>query len=155
LVLEIEENEVRFRADTWDVEVSGPSVIVRRGSGDIALILRVMPRSELIIQRLDMHYQGVHIHADERGICIGPPTGQAFGYTGEIHCSECCLEIDGDPTIPPVAGLQYSGPQANVLTNFVAWNVTGPACVVSWGGLTLRIGTNATISQGKLFTFNY
>lgn len=63
--LKIEENVWSVGADSWDVECEGPRIIVRRGFGDIVLILKSEPPKRLIIERINMEFEGVYFRGNQ------------------------------------------------------------------------------------------
>lgn len=56
--LKIVDNEWFAGDENWDVEVVGPVITIRRGLGDIALQVRVMPPHALVIEQIDMQCEG-------------------------------------------------------------------------------------------------
>lgn len=68
ITLEIIDNEWFARADNWDVECVGQRITIRSGPGDIALILWSQPLRRVVIERLDMQYEGKFILGNERFI---------------------------------------------------------------------------------------
>ena len=64
-VLKIVDNEWQTRAENWDVIVVGPRISIRRGPGDVVLVLRAEPPERLIIERINMFHRGVVITCQE------------------------------------------------------------------------------------------
>lgn len=64
-VLKIEENEWQSSIESWDVETRGGRIVIRRGPGDIILALRCEPPNRLVIERIEMVYQGTTISGRE------------------------------------------------------------------------------------------
>lgn len=64
VMLTIKENVWSVGAENWDVECVGPRITIRNGLGDISLILRMDPPTALVVERLDMQYQGMHLRGD-------------------------------------------------------------------------------------------
>lgn len=62
--LRIVDNEWFAGDENWDVEVIGPLITIRRGLGDIALQVRVMPPHALVIERINMQCEGVFIKGE-------------------------------------------------------------------------------------------
>lgn len=60
VTLKIHENVWSAGADNWDVECVGPRITIRRGPKDITLVLRADPPNRLIVERLNMEFEGVH-----------------------------------------------------------------------------------------------
>lgn len=93
-ILRIVENEWQAPTTNWDVEVVGPRITIRRGSRDIALILRTDPPKSLVVERLDMTYRGTRIECDEkRGLIVRSPGGAAF-QAYAATATECVAGID-------------------------------------------------------------
>ncbi|WP_163002242.1 hypothetical protein [Pseudomonas viridiflava] len=65
VTLTIRENVFSVGGDSWDVEVVGPLITVRRGPGDIALQLRVNPPHGITVERINMEIEGVSLVGDE------------------------------------------------------------------------------------------
>lgn len=65
--LEIQENEWRCFSDQWDVEIEGKRIIVRRGSGDIALELAAEPPRGIHLVRLAMQKGDLGISVERNG----------------------------------------------------------------------------------------
>ena len=63
--LKIEENIWSVGADNWDVECEGPKITIRRGPGDIVLVLRSEPPKKLIIERLNMEFEGMYFRGNQ------------------------------------------------------------------------------------------
>lgn len=57
--LKIENNVWFVGADNWDVECKGPRIIIRKGLGDIVLVLKSEPPTRLLVERLNMEFEGV------------------------------------------------------------------------------------------------
>lgn len=66
-VLRIVDNEWFSSARTWDVEVVGQKIIIRRAPKDTALILRTKPPDTIVIERIAMYYQGARVEGQEGG----------------------------------------------------------------------------------------
>jgi hypothetical protein len=62
--LKIVENEWFAGDENWDVEVVGQLITIRRGLGDIALQVKVLPPHALVIERIDMICEGVHLKGE-------------------------------------------------------------------------------------------
>lgn len=67
-VLRIVSNEYFSNATTWDIEVKGPRIIIRREPNDIALILRAKPPETIVIEQIAMYYRGARIEGREGGM---------------------------------------------------------------------------------------
>jgi hypothetical protein len=66
-VLRIVNNEWFSNARTWDIEVKGQRIIIRRAPKDIALVLRTNPPDTIVIERIAMYYQGARVEGREGG----------------------------------------------------------------------------------------
>lgn len=75
-VLKIEDNEWQSPIENWDVETGGGRIVIRRGPGDIILALRCEPPNRLVIERINMAYQGTIIRGREHdNVTITSPSG--------------------------------------------------------------------------------
>ncbi|EPN6134514.1 MULTISPECIES: hypothetical protein [Enterobacter cloacae complex] len=63
--LRIHENEWSAKTDNWDVVCEGPRITIRGGLGDIVLALKMEVPNGLVIERLNMLFEGVHIKGDK------------------------------------------------------------------------------------------
>ena len=61
ITLKIEENQWIAGADNWDVEWVGKTVTIRKGHGDIVLVMTTIPPNKLIVEKLNMLVNGVHL----------------------------------------------------------------------------------------------
>jgi hypothetical protein len=61
----IQENEWQVLSQNWDVEVIKNRIIVRRASREITLVLRTEARKSIVIEKLDMIYEGVQLFCRE------------------------------------------------------------------------------------------
>ena len=57
--LKIEDNIWSVGADNWDVECVGPRITIRKGPGDIVLVLKSEPPERLVVERLNMEFEGM------------------------------------------------------------------------------------------------
>jgi hypothetical protein len=85
----IRQNEWKVFSDSWDVEVSGPSVTVRMQRGEIALRLVFVPGEGLIVERLDMHCAGYHLVGNGQELQVRFPGGGGSTFTR-------CIADNGD-----------------------------------------------------------
>lgn len=60
--LTIEDNA--FYANAWDVECVGPRITIRKAKGDVSLVLRLEPPTGLVVEQLDMFFQGVYFRGN-------------------------------------------------------------------------------------------
>ena len=72
VTLKIVENVFFVGSDNWDVECVGPRIIVRRSKKDISIILRSEPPSRIVVEKIDMEFEGAMIRGDEQGVQISP-----------------------------------------------------------------------------------
>lgn len=63
--LKIVENVWSVGADNWDVECKGPRITIRKGPGDIVLVLKSEPPERLIIERLNMEFEGIYFRGNK------------------------------------------------------------------------------------------
>lgn len=68
--LTINDNVWSAGDENWDVEAVGQKITIRRGPGDIALQIRVMPPHALAIESIDMQFEGWFIKGDEKTLNI-------------------------------------------------------------------------------------
>ena len=60
-ILIIEDNEWKASTGSWDIEVTGQLIVIRRALGDILLRLRVDPPKSITIEELNMYYNKAQI----------------------------------------------------------------------------------------------
>lgn len=63
--LKIQDNEWFVGADNWDVECVGQRITIRSGPRDISLVLRSEPPRRIVIERLNMAFEGWLLRGDE------------------------------------------------------------------------------------------
>lgn len=74
-ILKICDNEWQTSSTSWDVEVVGKRISIRRAIGDISLVLRAESPCELVVERLLMMHKGVRLECQEYGhITINTPS---------------------------------------------------------------------------------
>jgi len=56
--LKIEDNVWSVGADNWDVECTGAKITIRKGLGDIVLTLKSIPPKKLVVERINMQFEG-------------------------------------------------------------------------------------------------
>jgi len=78
--------------ENWDVEVIGPVITVRRGKGDIALRVRVMPPHALSIERIEMEFDGYFLKGDENSLSVSRD-GKNWGRFSAISLRNCGVGI--------------------------------------------------------------
>lgn len=103
-VLGLERNEWVGNPESWDIEVVGPRITVRKARGHIALALRLDPPTRVVVERMDMRIGPHHVLASERGYAIGSYTidGPPFWF-----CD--WLVITG--AAPWAAALEFNTPE--------------------------------------------
>jgi hypothetical protein len=86
--LKIVENEWFAGDESWDVEVIGPQITIRRGPGDIALQIKVAPPHAISIQRIDMNFEGYFLQGDEESLRISRDgkNWSTFSAVGMRNC---------------------------------------------------------------------
>lgn len=92
VTLKVQDNVWTAGADNWDVEVVGPVITIRRGPGDIALALRVEPPRRLVVERLDMQLDDVHIRGN-RDVLEVSPDGRSWIQMTNCGASDCEVGI--------------------------------------------------------------
>lgn len=94
-ILRVENNEWKAPIQNWDVEIIGPRIIIRRAAGDITLRLRSDPPKTLVIEKLDMYYQGSHIVCEEgKKLRVESPSGHYFeAYPTTVEGSKIGIDI--------------------------------------------------------------
>ena len=63
--LKIHENEWTVESNTWDVECEGARITIRSAQRQITLVLKMNPPTGIIIERIDMFFEGVKFVGDE------------------------------------------------------------------------------------------
>ena len=71
----IRRNEWMVLANTWDVEASGGSIVVKTAPGEIALRLRLDPGEGVIVERLSMFCGGYKLEGDVHRLHVTSPGG--------------------------------------------------------------------------------
>lgn len=103
-VLRIVENEWRTRDDNWDVTAIGPRVSIRRGPGEIVLVMRVGGPQELVIERLSMSHLGVLLEADERNYTVITNGVRMNGNQMSVHGCEHGIVVSGSSIMLGMGG---------------------------------------------------
>ena len=65
ITLKIEDNVWSAGADNWDVECKGPLITIRNGPRLISLVLRQEPPIRLVVERINMTFEGIHLRGDD------------------------------------------------------------------------------------------
>lgn len=90
--LKIVDNEWFAGDASWDVEVVGPQITIRRGPGDIALQLKVAPPHAIHIERIDMHVESYFLKGDEDCLRISRD-GKSWNTLSAIGLRACKVGI--------------------------------------------------------------
>ena len=90
--LRIVDNEWFAGDENWDVEVVGPVITIRRGLGDIALKIRVMPPHALVIERIDMQCEGYFIKGEGDVLKLSPD-GLRWNTLQAVSMRRCGIGI--------------------------------------------------------------
>ncbi|RYZ22768.1 MAG: hypothetical protein EOO16_07900 [Chitinophagaceae bacterium] len=93
MTLKIKDNVWSAGKDNWDVETKGPRITIRRGLGDIALQIKVMPPRVLIIERIDMKCQGYLLRGDETTLSISPD-GRRWSTFKACGAASCLVGME-------------------------------------------------------------
>jgi hypothetical protein len=72
VTLKIVENVFFVGADNWDVECVGPRIIVKKSKQEVALILKSEPPNRIVVEKIEMEFEGVLIKGDEASLQIAP-----------------------------------------------------------------------------------
>jgi hypothetical protein len=102
--LRLDENEWVGSLDSWDIEVVGPRLTVRREKGSIALILRLDPPGVVVVERLDMRIGSGHILCTDKNWAVGR------------HCSEeliywATASIEISTASPAGVAIEFTEPE--------------------------------------------
>ncbi|EOG7617962.1 hypothetical protein ACLIND_003456 [Vibrio cholerae] len=68
--LKIEDNVWSVGADCWDVECEGATITIRKDLGNIVLELRSEPPHKLVVERLDMEFEGVYFKGNKEELKV-------------------------------------------------------------------------------------
>lgn len=63
--LKINENEWLVESSTWDVDCEGSRITIRSAPRQLALVLKMNPPRGILVERLDMFFEGVRFIVDE------------------------------------------------------------------------------------------
>ncbi|MFP5500736.1 MAG: HNH endonuclease [Gammaproteobacteria bacterium] len=92
ITLKIVDNEWYAGDENWDVEVSGPKITIRRGLGDIALQIRVQPPHALIVEKIEMVFEGYFLSGDEKSLRFSRD-GKSWNSLQEVGVEGCDVGI--------------------------------------------------------------
>lgn len=80
--LRIHENEWFAGAENWDVECVGPRITIRNGPNDISLVLRSDPPHRIVIEKLNMEFDGYTLKGDEEVLKFSADRGKSWNSIG-------------------------------------------------------------------------
>lgn len=89
VTLMIRDNEWRAPTGLWDVECVGPRITVRSQHGDIALVLRTEPPERLVVERINMGFEGCLIRGTEEEMQVSADGGRAWMVLRNIRAENC------------------------------------------------------------------
>lgn len=86
--LVIKDNEWSVSTGNWDVECVGPRITIRSGPGDIVLVLKLNPPHGIIVERIDMLFEGVRFRGNDQTleICMDGIHWQRWCGCSVSHC---------------------------------------------------------------------
>ena len=97
----IEENELIYKTDSWDVEFVGRTLTIRNGSRDLLVKVEFRPPSEVFIERLNLVYSDMRLWVDDRGLHVrGPRLGnieRERDLAGVRAAGRVCISLDSKP----------------------------------------------------------
>lgn len=89
----IKENEWMVHTGNWDVECEGARIIIRSAPRQISLNLRMCPPEGIVIEKLDMLYEGVWLKGNDKELSISPDGKNWYAWSG-CDLSHCEIGID-------------------------------------------------------------
>ena len=99
----IEENELIYKTDSWDVEFVGRTLTIRNGSRDILVKIEFRPPSEVFIERMNLVYSDMRLWVDDHGLHIrGPRLGnieRERDLAGVRAAGRVCISLDSKPVL--------------------------------------------------------
>jgi hypothetical protein len=90
--LKIEDNVWSVGADSWDIDCEGPRIKIRNGPGDIALVLKAEPPTRLVVERLNMQFNGHFLRGDANLLEISQD-GQHWMKFQSFSMTRCAVGI--------------------------------------------------------------
>ncbi|WP_424448834.1 HNH endonuclease signature motif containing protein [Microbacterium arborescens] len=81
VAVRIDDNELSFRADSWDIEFVGTTLVVRDGPGEVFLDMTFQPPDGIIVHRFFFHRNGIGV--DVRDGVVNVARG-AIGLEGNF-----------------------------------------------------------------------
>lgn len=105
--LRIDKNEWQAKTDNWDVECVGPRITIRSASKEISLVIRMEVPDGLVIERLDMMFDGFRLIGDQNVLKVSFNGGKWNEYRtcSMAHCYaglvlESALKSANDSSLP-------------------------------------------------------
>lgn len=90
----IGENELKIFTQNWDAEFVGTEITIRHALRNIVLKFRIEARKPIVIEKLNMLYEGVQIICEEnKQILVKMPNGKYF-QTSSATIQDCEVGID-------------------------------------------------------------
>ncbi|MGB0084801.1 MAG: hypothetical protein WBP94_05435 [Rhodomicrobiaceae bacterium] len=91
----IVDNEWRAGIENWDVETIKNRIFIRKGSGQIVLVLRTEPPDNFYIERLNMAMNGYELACNGDSVFGRTPLGQSLTYSDcQVHGCYCAVALD-------------------------------------------------------------
>jgi hypothetical protein len=90
--LKIVDNVWSAGEENWDVEVQGPRITFRRAPGDIALQILVAPPHSLVIESIDMEFEGYYLKGSEHTLAYSQD-GISWSTLTAVSISDCNVGI--------------------------------------------------------------
>jgi len=88
----INDNAWQASTENWDVEVVGPRIKIRSGRGDISLIIKMEPPHRIVIEHLEMYFNGVYFRGNEK-LLETSINGDGWSKFQQIDISHCRVGI--------------------------------------------------------------
>ena len=136
-LLRIERN-IWFGSETaWDIEVIGQTILIRLGSGDIALKLVIDPPSHIVVEKLDMRVGMAHLSLRDDLLRVGRLSTNEEIYLGleriECYGAEVGVQVSKSRSeVPCFTGMNIVGGKGIDLIG------TGVKVAVGSGKMTIR-----------------
>ncbi len=107
-IFRIEQNEWYGNTENWDIEIVGRRLTIRRGKGQISLVIQTEPPDTLVIEQINMLYKGC-------GIVGGKDTKFEIAMQGgakiEVGASVAVADCAYDITEKGIAGAWHGSTQ--------------------------------------------
>ncbi|MCY1253002.1 hypothetical protein D9M68_123310 [compost metagenome] len=101
VTLRIRDNVWSVDADNWDVECVGPRITIRSAHRAVSLVLRMTPPTRLIVESLEMQFQGVHFRGNKQALEMSM-NGRDWSRWQGCSLSHCKVGI-GIDNVPQAA----------------------------------------------------